>query len=65
MKFKIEYGFRGEGIKYRLANKSMEIEFTWINGPRIYTETITKWEDGSILTEGEKKSVFATAMIIL
>ena len=58
MKSKIEYGFRGEEIIYQSSDKSMEIGFTWINGPRIYTETISKWEDGSILTEDEKKRVF-------
>ena len=55
---KIEYGFRGEGIIYRLPNKSIELWFTWIDGERIYTETIEKWDDGSILTDDEKKMVF-------
>lgn len=55
---KIEYGFRGEDITYRLSNKTLYIGFTWINGARIYTETIAKWEDGSLLSEGEKKRVF-------
>ena len=58
MPSKIDYGYRGEGITYRLSNKSLDLSFTWINGPRIYTETIAKWEDGSVLTADEKKRVF-------
>jgi hypothetical protein len=58
MKSKIEFGFRGEDITYRLSNKSMDLSFTWIKGARIYTETIAKWEDGSTLTEDEKRRVF-------
>jgi hypothetical protein len=58
MKPTIKYGFRGEDITYRLSNKSLELSFTWINGARIYTETIAKWEDGSTLTADEKKRVF-------
>jgi hypothetical protein len=58
MKPKIEYGFRGEGIIYSLLNKSTYLWFTWMNDARIYTETIAKWEDGSILTEEEKTRVF-------
>jgi len=54
----IEFGFRGEGINYRLPNKSIELWFTWVNGMRVYTETIFKWKDGSILTIEEKKQVF-------
>ena len=54
----IEFGFRGEGIIYRLTGKSMELWFTWVNGIRVYTETISKWDDGHILTTEEKKLVF-------
>ena len=57
-KAKIKYGFRGEGISYRLPNKSLDLWFTWMNGARIYTETIAKWDEGSILTADEKKRVF-------
>jgi hypothetical protein len=58
MKSEINYGFRGEDITYRLSNRSINIGFTWINGARVYTETIAKWEGGSILTPEEKKRVF-------
>jgi hypothetical protein len=58
MKPKINYGFRGEGITYHLSNKSIDLSFTWVNGARIYTETIVKWEDGSSLTADEKKRLF-------
>jgi hypothetical protein len=36
----------------------LDLSFTWINGARIYTETIAKWDDGSILTTDEKKRIF-------
>lgn len=55
---RIEFGFRGEGIIYQLPNKSMELWSTWVNGMRVYTETISKWKDGSFLTTEEKKQVF-------
>jgi uncharacterized protein YeaC (DUF1315 family) len=55
---KIEFGFRGEGIVYRLREKEIYIDFTYINGPRIYTDSIEKWNDGSILTIEEKEKIF-------
>ena len=58
MKSKIEYGFRGEDITYRSLNKSIQVGFSWVNGARLYSETIDKWEDGSNLTAEEKKRVF-------
>jgi len=58
MKSKIDFGFRGEDISYHLSNKSMYVSFSWIDGARIYTESIAKWEDGSSLTAAEKKRVF-------
>ena len=36
----------------------MHLWFTWIDGARIYTNTIDKWEGGSILTIDEKERVF-------
>ncbi|HEX8709435.1 MAG TPA: hypothetical protein VF723_14415 [Pyrinomonadaceae bacterium] len=55
---KIEFGLRGEDITYRLPDKEMYIQFTWINWPRVYTESMDKWKDGSMLTKEEKKKVF-------
>ncbi len=54
----IEFGFRAEGITYRLSNNSTELWFTWVNGARIYTETINKWKNDSLLTRNEKERVF-------
>jgi hypothetical protein len=55
---KIQFEFRGEGITYQLPDKHMHLWSTWTNGARLYTETIAKWEDGSVLTQEEKKRVF-------
>jgi len=51
-----------EGIIYRLLDKSLEIWFTWVEGSRIYTETIAKWDDNSVLTNEEKKKVFTDVL---
>lgn len=55
---RITFGFRGEDIVYSLPDKEIDLQFTWINGPKVYTESINKWRDGSILTEEEKRRVF-------
>ena len=57
-KSKIEYGYRREDITYQLPNKAMELSFSWIDGARIYTETIAKWKDGSIPSQDVKMKVF-------
>ena len=62
---KIERGFRGEGIKYEVGNKSLEMDFAWGNGDRLYTETIAEWNDGRRLTIEEKKSVFVDTLNFL
>ncbi len=54
----IERGFRGEGVTYRLNGRTIEIDFTWCNGDRLYTETIDKWDDGHKLSDEEKQRVF-------
>jgi hypothetical protein len=54
----IQFEFRGEGITYSLPDKYMHLWFTWIDGARIYTKTINKWEGGLLLTRDEKKKVF-------
>ena len=58
----MEYGFRGEDIRYRDAGRELEIEFTWVNGPRIYPRSIDRWQDGEPLTEEEKVRVLLEAM---
>jgi hypothetical protein len=55
---KIEFGFRGEDITYFLQGKEAYISFTWCNGDRVYTDSITEWNDGSSLTNEEKERVF-------
>ena len=56
------YGFRGEDIRYRDAGRELEIEFTWVNGPRIHPRSIDRWKDGAPLTEEEKVRVFLDAV---
>ena len=59
---RMKFGFRGENIVYSLPDKEIELEYTWINGPRVYTESIDKWRDGSAMTEDEKRKVFRDAV---
>jgi len=54
----IKFGFRGEDITYRLRGKEIYISFTWGNGDRIYPDSIENWNDGSALTDNEKKRIF-------
>jgi hypothetical protein len=61
---KIEFEFRGEGITYSLRDKYLHLGIAWVKEstlytPRLYTETMNKWEDGSILKQAEKKRVFS------
>jgi uncharacterized protein YeaC (DUF1315 family) len=62
---RIEFGFRGEDITYRLPGKELYVGFTYINGPRFYSESIEKWKDGSPLTEEEKEKVFSDVVRFL
>jgi hypothetical protein len=57
----MKFGFRGEDITYRLQDQDKEIyiEFTYLDGPKVYSETIARWKNGSRLTEEEKKKVFS------
>ena len=55
---KIEFGFRGEDITYHLHGKEAYISFTWCNGHRVYTDSITQWKDGTFLTNEEKERIF-------
>jgi hypothetical protein len=40
---KIDFGHRGEDITYKLGGRSVYLEFTHCNGPRIYPELIKSW----------------------
>lgn len=59
---KIEYGFRGEDISYQLADKNADISFTWCNGSRIYSDNINKWNNGLVMTNDEKRTVFCDVL---
>ena len=54
---KISYGFRGEGISYESEGKNVEIDFTYHNGNRIYTDSISRWNDRTIISDAEKKTI--------
>jgi hypothetical protein len=61
---RIEFESYGEGIIYSLPDKSMNFSIGWVKEPtlytpRLYTEMINKWEDGTILNNAEKKRVFS------
>src|SRR5690606_28093509 len=58
-------GFRGEGISYSCNGKSMEIDFTWINGDRLYTDSIGSWQSGEKLSIDEKQKVFIQVLFHL
>ena len=58
----LKFGFRGEDITYRMAGKELNVSFTHMKGPRIHTETITKWKDGTLLSEEEKTTFFLKAL---
>ena len=53
----IKYGFRREGIHYELSGRRIEIDFTWCNGDRVYTETINNWTDGEPVSDYDKERV--------
>lgn len=62
---RIERGFRGEGIQYENAGRQLEIDFTWCNGDRLYTETIDRWCAGEPLSDEEKEAVFSDVLAYL
>lgn len=55
---RIEFGSRGEEITYKWANNALEVGFSYLNGPRIYSDTIDRWSSGAGLTEDERTTVF-------
>jgi hypothetical protein len=59
------FGFRGEDISYRLAGRELEISFTYMAGPRVYTDSIVRWRGGPPLTDAEKERVFDDVITFL
>jgi hypothetical protein len=55
---RISFGFRGEGVNYQRQGNRLVVDFTWIGGPRVYPDSITKWSGGSALTDDEKITLF-------
>ncbi|HEY0996544.1 MAG TPA: hypothetical protein VGD77_11185 [Gemmatimonadaceae bacterium] len=54
----LSFGFRGEGITYRLGGRALEVGFSYMGGPRLYAEGIGRWSDGTALTDDEKAEAF-------
>ena len=54
----IAFGFRGEDITYRDHGRALSAGFAWVNGARLYPDSISRWSDGTTLTDAEKSSVF-------
>jgi len=48
----------GEGVSYSMPDKTMYVAWTHIDGQRIYTDSIEKWENGTTLTTLEKSTAF-------
>jgi hypothetical protein len=60
---RIEYGPRGEDIGYSLNGRTVWLSFTYLKGPRIYPDSITKWaETGESLSIDEKRTVLKHAI---
>jgi inner membrane protein len=53
----LEFGFRGEDITYRSAGGEADISFTYIRGPRIYTDSMKGWKDGRPFTAAERREI--------
>ena len=58
----LEYGNRGEDIRYRDGGRELEIEFTWVERARIHPRSIDRWNDGTPLSADEKARVFLEAV---
>jgi len=54
---RISFGFRGETINYQRRRQDLVVDFTWMNGPRVYPDSVVKWSDGQQLTDDEKVTV--------
>jgi hypothetical protein len=58
----LEFGFRGEDIIYRDGDKEAEIAFTYMKGPRIFTDSMRRWKDGTPFTDAERREVLGRAV---
>ncbi|PYT01028.1 MAG: hypothetical protein DMF63_05025 [Acidobacteria bacterium] len=59
---KIDYGFRREGIHYEFDGKVVDIDFTWCNGDRIYTDSIDRWNDDETISDKDKRKVLSDVL---
>ena len=58
----LSFGFRGEDIVYCEDGREIEIGFTWVNGDRLYTDSVDRWRDGTSLSDAEKERVFVQVL---
>ena len=61
----ISFGFRGEDLNYRRGERALQAGFTWVNGPRLYPDTIRAWRDGTALGAEEQAMVFRDLLAFL
>lgn len=62
---RLQLDFRGEGISYSMPDKKLYVAWTHIEGQRIYTDSIDKWDNGVQLTTIEKTSVFGEIILYM
>ena len=62
---RLTFGFRGEDITYSVGGRTAEVGFTYIRGPRIYTDTIREWDDGTRLTPAERRDVLQRCITLV
>jgi hypothetical protein len=55
---KISFGFRGEDLDYIIKNDSLYIITSWINGRRIFTDSIQYWKSNAKISDSDKAIIF-------
>lgn len=55
---KISLGFRGEDLEYVTQSDSLYISSTWINGRRLYLDSIQNWKSNNIISDSDKALIF-------
>lgn len=55
---KISWGHRLEGIEYEIENNSLYIDSTFIDGRKIYTDSIKSWSDNQAISQIDKANIF-------
>ena len=55
---RLQLSVPGEGVSYSMPDKTLYVAWTHIDGQRIYTDSIDKWEKGATLTAIEKSTAF-------